>query len=274
MNFGTVCVTGATSGIGRAYARALADRGHALILTGRREEALREFANELDTPVEVITGDLRDPATCTALGDRLAACRDLVMLIHNAGYGHRAPFMATSPGELREMGELHMQCSAVLLRAAVPAITDAISRNSTDTGRPGRRAAPPAVILVSSLAAFTPAPGSAMYTSTKAYQITLARALQPELVSRGIRAQVLCPGFTHTDFHDRLDWSADRRRNRGIVRWMHAEDVVGRSLRRLDRAPPRANPVYVPGFSNRVILALLRLMPHRLYLALSGRADF
>lgn len=261
MNTGTVCITGATSGIGRTYARALAAEGHALILTGRREVELRAFAEELAVPTEVVIGDLRDPEVGSNLAERLAACPDLVMLIHNAGYGHRNSFLTAPPQDLRDMGELHMQCTATLVHAAVPAI----ARAHVSGG---------AVILVSSLAAFMPAPGPAMYTATKAFMIALGRAIQPDLATRSIRLQVLCPGFTHTDFHDRLDWSAERRRNRGFVRWMRAEDVVKRSLARLRRGSPWSDPVYVPGWSNRLLLIMTRLLPRRLYLYLISRFRF
>ena len=109
-----------------------------------------------------------------------------------------------------------------------------------------------------------------MYTTTKAFLVELGRALQPELVARGIATQVLCPGFTHTDFHDRLEWSQDRRRNRGLMRWMTAEEVVARSLRRLCRASLRKPPVYIPGVTNRLLRWLVRLIPHRVYLKIAS----
>ena len=254
----TACITGATSGIGRAYARALAAEGYSLILTGRRETELRALAEELETPAEVVIGDLRELAVCTSLAARLESCPDLALLVHNAGYGHQQSFLDASPQELREMGELHMQCTVTLLRAVVPVI-----------GGSGA-----AVILVSSLAAFMPAPGPAMYTATKAFMVFLGRALQADLVARGIRLQVLCPGFTHTDFHDRLEWGAARRQNRGLVRWMRSEDVVARSLRRLRRGSAWRDPVYVPGWSNRLLLLFVRVMPRRLYLLAISRFRF
>lgn len=268
MKHGTVCITGATSGIGRAYARQFAARGYSLILTGRRERELRALTEELPVQVEVRVGDLREPAVCADLAARLESCSDLAVLVHNAGYGHNHSFLESPPGELREMGELHMQCTVELVRAAVPAISGGAISGGANPDRGG------AVILVSSLAAFMPAPGPAMYTASKAFMVFLGRALQADLASRGIRIQVLCPGFTHTDFHDRLEWGPERRRNRGLVRWMAADDVVERSLRRLRRSSPWSNPVYVPGVSNRVLLAMVRWMPRRLYLVAISRFRF
>lgn len=266
MKRGTVCITGATSGIGREYARALAREGYALILTGRREDALRRLVGELETTAEVLTGDLRDPSVCASLAETLSRRSDLVMLIHNAGYGHTTSFLDASPQELREMGELHMQCAVQLVRSAVPVIAEA--------ARSPVSGVTPAVILVSSLAAFMPAPGPAMYTATKAFLLFLGQALQPDLAARGIRLQVLCPGFTHTDFHDRLEWSTERRRNRGLVRWMRADEVVRKSLGRLRRGAAWSNPLYVPGLSNRLLLLVRTLLPRRLYLFLINRFRF
>jgi short-subunit dehydrogenase len=257
MKMGTACVTGASSGIGSAFAEALAREGYHLILTGRREDPLRLLADKLPVPCEVFLGDLREPSICARLSSRLRECADLRMVIHNAGYGHDASFLETPVQALREMGELHVQCATELTRVGAEVM-----------GTGG------ALILVSSLAAFTPAPGPAMYTATKAFQVALGTALQADLADQGVRLQVLCPGFTHTGFHDRLDWDAERRKNRGLVRWMRAEEVVRRSLRRLHRRSPWAHPVYVPGWSNRLLLLLVRLTPRRLYLALISRMRF
>jgi uncharacterized protein len=260
---GTVCITGATSGIGRAYAEALAADGYDLILTGRREEQLRHLAGELSdrwkVETEVIIGDLRDRDVSSATAERLSRCESLVMLIHNAGFGHREGFFGESADSLRTMGEVHMQCAVELVRAAYPRI------RATAAARAAARTVPPSGIWFSSLAAFLPAPGPAMYTATKAFLVQLARALQPQAVREGVRFQVLCPGFTHTDFHDRLEWSSDARHDRGIVRWMTPEDVVRPSLKALQRRRATGDPVFIPGFANRFIRRMTSLMPWRLY---------
>jgi short-subunit dehydrogenase len=272
------CITGATSGIGRAYAVALARRGFDLIITGRREEQLRAVAREIQhedssRKVRVVIGDLTSTTAVDDLARMLSATANLSVFIHNAGYGHRRPFFETEPDDLHDMAVLHMEAATRLIRAAVPAITTTVDRRSGEpaTARFGERGGgSAAVVLVSSLAAFTPMPGPAMYTSSKAFLVELGRALQPELTARGIATQVLCPGFTHTDFHDRLEWSQDRRRSRGLVRWMNAEEVVARSLRRLSRASFQASPVCIPGATNRLLRAMVRLIPHRLYLKIAS----
>ena len=264
----TACITGATSGLGRAFARQLAQEGYNLILTGRREGELHALATDLAGPandagstdrsarsVHVLIGDLTDPAVRLNIADTLATCADLSLFIHNAGFGHPDGFFSTSAEDLRDMGEVHMQCAVQLVRAAYPAIQK-FGKTSP--------APPSGIILVSSLAAFLPAPGPAMYTASKHFLVGLGRALQPEAADAGVPIQVLCPGFTHTEFHDRLNWSAESRKNRGIARWMDADDVARRSLRALHRRRGR-DPVYIPGFSNRLIRFLTRLLPWSLY---------
>ena len=267
------CITGATSGIGRAYARDLARRGFDLIITGRREEKLRELSQEIhrehpDRQVHSVVSDLTDRDELDKLAQLVGTTPDLAILIHNAGYGHRTRFFDTDLADLQDMAVLHMEAAVHLVRAAVPVITETVRTGKLQTDPD--RCIPPAVVLVSSLAAFTPMPGPAMYTSTKAYLVELGRAIQPELVTRGITTQVLCPGFTHTDFHDRLDWSAERRRSRGLVRWMTADDVATRSLNRLWRASLRTTPIYIPGVTNRLLRGLVRLVPHRVYLKIAS----
>ncbi len=292
-NPGTVCITGATSGIGRAYAQALAADGYDLILTGRRVEKLQHLAGELSdmwkVKTEVLIGDLQDWDVCSTTAERLSRCGNLVMLIHNAGFGHRESFFQESADSLRTMGDVHMQCAVELVRAAYPRIRAVAGTGAAAARTPGPEAGdstgyagstgpvgtvPPSVIFVSSLAAFLPAPAPAMYTATKAFLVQLARALQPQAVREGVRFQVLCPGFTHTDFHDRLEWSSDMRRDRGIVRWMTSDDVVRRSLKALKRRRATGDPVYIPGFSNRLIRRTTSLVPWRLYARLVTSKNF
>lgn len=299
---GAACITGATSGIGAAYAIRLATEGYRLILTGRREEKLREVANRAtpliararqlrppdaaeglgesaggDEPlVRIVVGDLADPAASRELTDLIETTSDLDVLIHNAGYGHGTGFFDTPVDQLHEMGEVHVQCAAALVRSAGAGL---IRDGQGATGHGGRSAAGrggqsagegdgrrPArfVVLVASLATSFPTPQAAMYTSTKAYLVELARAIHPHFAKAGVRVQALCPGFTHTEFHDRLNWNADRRRNRGPIRWMTAEDVVDRSLRALRRRGVWADPKYVPGFWNRFLALFAAILPHRL----------
>ncbi|WP_159438725.1 SDR family NAD(P)-dependent oxidoreductase [Alkalispirochaeta americana] len=264
----TACITGATSGIGKAFAQALSNQGWSLILTGRRREVLEDFAKELsrnvprNPPVRIVLGDLRESETREQLMAVLRETPGLELLIHNAGYGLDRPFLEASPEDVLAMGELHVQCTTFLVNQTVPLL----SGQSSVSGQA------PGIILVSSAAAFLPSPGPALYTATKAFIVSLGIALFPELSRRNIALQVLCPGFTRTDFHARLGWHPRRLQNRGLIRWMDPRKVAELSLRRLWNGPlglHRRSPVYIPGLSNRLILRLARLIPRRIYTILA-----
>jgi short-subunit dehydrogenase len=250
----SACITGATSGIGRAFAEQLAAQGYNLILTGRRHRILEEAARELRKrhggTVEICVGDLAQPETVEHLRQRLIAS-PVDLLIHNAGFGHPGPFWETPLDQLAAMRAVHMGAATELLHGVL------------------RRTPPPQVILVSSLAAFFPAPGPALYTATKMYLVALGRALAPFFAQHGAKLQVLCPGFTHTEFHDRLDWDTDRRRSRGLIRWATADAVAAASLRALERRSPWADAVFVPGVANRILRRALVLIPGRVFARLS-----
>ena len=270
------CVTGASSGIGREYARQLCSRGYRVIITGRREDRLFSLREELtpdgtDTQrVTVFGGDLRDRDEVDRLIRLIGSQPRIDLLVHNAGFGNREPFFSSSVDDLSAMVDLHVDATVRLIRGVTPLIRT--SRTSA-MGQDPTRQLTQGVIFVSSLAAFLPAPGPAIYTATKRFIVELGRALAGEFSRLGLRVQVACPGFTHTDFHNKLDWNAERRRDRGIVRWMTSTEVARRSLQRF--FSPRAwrgnDPVYIVGVLNTLLWWIARLMPRWLYRALARR---
>lgn len=245
-------VTGATSGIGAAYARELGRRGFRLILTGRREAELRAVAREIgEERVEVHLAELSDEATVEKL---VEACREraVAVLVNNAGFGIGTPFLATALAEELRMERVHVTVPLRLIHALAPGM---VARGSG------------AIVNVSSLAGFTPLPRSASYAATKALLRVFSESLAMELRGTGVRVQVLCPGFTRTHFHAALDIPRGELRNRLIVRWMSADAVVRASLDALEAD----RVVCVPGFWNRVIRRLIPLIPSRLFYAAASR---
>ncbi len=231
-------ITGASAGLGAEYARQLAAAGTNLVLTARRLDRLEELARELrakhGVAVDVVQADLLDAAGIERVERLIAESPDLDLLVNNAGFGGRSGFVRGDVADHLRMVEVHVGATVRLTRAALPGM---IAR-----GRGG-------IINLASIAAFSPFSG-AMYSGTKAFLVMFSVNLQAEVEAKGISVQALCPGMTHTEFHEVA--AIDK----AIVPkpfWMTAEKVVRISLRKLGRGA-----VCVPGWKNKAIAFLMR----------------
>ena len=240
-------VTGASSGIGSVFARKLASQGYNLVLVARREAKLTQLAAELQTQfhvkAEVLVTDLSQPSDLERVERRITEITNLDLLVNDAGFGDPGMFVENSPAHIQSIIDVHVVASTRLSRAALPGM---IARN---TG---------AIINVSSIGAFTPRPFTEIiYCASKAYLNIFSEGLQAQLALQrmNIRVQALCPGFTHTEFHDNPIYETQQIKTR-IPKWlwMSAEEVVEESLRGLKHG----QVICVPGFKNRVIVALAR----------------
>ncbi|OXM70071.1 SDR family NAD(P)-dependent oxidoreductase [Amycolatopsis vastitatis] len=212
-------VTGATSGIGRAFAERLAADGYDLILTGRREDRLEEFAAaHTDVKVRTVVADLStDDGVDTVAG--ICAAEPLTMLVNNAGVAHYMPLAELPAAKARELVHVKVAAPTMLTRAAVAGM---------------RERGEGTIVNVAGMIAFSgPAdssvmPRRAVYAGSLAYLVALSQTLSAELEGTGVRVQVLCPGVVATEFHERqgLDLSAVPR--------MTADDVVTAGLRGLE----------------------------------------
>jgi len=245
----TALITGASSGIGAAFARQLAPMGYNLILVARREDRLSSLASELGEryPIntEVLAADLTSPADIERVERRIAELERLGLLINNAGFGAPGQFVETDLATHLNMIHLHVIASVRLTRAALPGM---IAR---DRG---------GIINVSSIAGLVPIPGSVTYSATKAYLNVFSEALQAELTGTGVKVQSLCPGFTHTGFHDTPEHKGFRRSRIPEAMWMSAEEVAAESLAALDRR----RVVFVPGLKYRLVAMVARNTPRSL----------
>ncbi|MCU0504004.1 MAG: SDR family oxidoreductase [Anaerolineae bacterium] len=218
----TAAVTGASSGIGAAFARKLAALGYDLVLVARRGDRLEALAAELAAAygirAEALVADLTDDDDVERVAGAIAAIPNLDLLVNNAGMGAEGRFYQADIGPQVDMIRLHVLASVRLARAALPGMVE--------RGRGG-------IINVASVAGFMALPEDVNYCATKGYLITFSKALQLELTGAGVRVQALCPGFTHTEFHDDLR-EFDKARTPKIL-WMPAEAVVEASLRGLAR---------------------------------------
>lgn len=246
---GTAFITGASSGIGEAFARELAHRGYDLVLLARRESRLHALADELmrsdSVQVDTITADLSDSADLERAAARVEAIPDLDLLVNNAGFGRAGQFIESDPQEDLRMIRVHVEASVRLTRAALPGMVE--------RGFGG-------VINVSSLAALIPSVGNHTYGATKAYLNFFSQTLAYELAGTGVRVQALCPGYTYTEIHDR-----GGRPKLPAFMWLRAPDVVAESLRglregRLLVIPGRVYPVLAALVNNPVVRPLARLV--------------
>jgi short-subunit dehydrogenase len=230
--------------------------GYNLILVARREERLAALATELgeNHPIsaEVLAADLADSADVERVESRITQLESLDLLINNAGFGAPGSFAEADLATQQDMINVHVIASVRLTRAALPGMI---------TRRRG------AIINVSSIAGLLPIPGSATYSATKAYLNFFSEALQAELRGTGVKVQALCPGFTHTEFHDTPTHRGFHRSRIPEALWMSAEEVAKGSLSALDRR----QVIFVPGFKNRLVAAAARSIPPSLLHILRGK---
>jgi short-subunit dehydrogenase len=245
-------VTGASAGIGRAFADRLARDGWDVTLVARRGSRLRSLARQLHEKqrarIGVVVADLTKNEDLAAVEERIARDRRLELLVNNAGMGEFGGFherdRAAHDAEIR------------LNVLAVVRLTHAALRGMIQRGRG-------AVINVSSLAAFQPCPFVATYGATKAFLNSFTEALREETRGTGVQVQALCPGGTQTEIFERA--GVDVSALPSFV-WMEPEAVVEESLAALQQG----SGICVPGFGNRALSSLTGMLPTEVLLRVGG----
>jgi uncharacterized protein len=234
-------VTGPTAGIGRVFARRLAERGYDLVLVARDEARLKELADELATSYavtcDVLVADLVDREQCRRVENRLADGRPPVdLLVNNAGFGLKRKFLDNSVEEEQAHLDILVTVPMRLTHAALRQMT------ARHTG---------GIINVSSVAGTQPR-GS--YSAAKAYLNRFGEWASYEYGRQGVRIMTLLPGFTRTEFHQRMDVGRD-----AVPKplWLDAERVVDEALRDFDAGKARS----VPSRRYRVIAGVSRHLP-------------
>ncbi len=237
----TALITGATAGIGAAFARRLAKDGRDLVLvardSGRLAAAAAELGKKYGVQVETLSADLATDAGITAVEDRLRDDdRPVDILINNAGFGNKGAFLAVPVEQELDMLKVHVE--AVL--------------RTTTAALPGMRARGlGGIINVASVAAFLP---RGTYGATKAWVVSFTQGIARDLGGSGVRLLALCPGFTRTEFHERAGMGTS---NIPGWSWLSAERVVDEALRDL----ARGRSLSVPGKRYKAIVAVSRLLP-------------
>ncbi len=241
MTRSTALVTGATAGIGAAFAHRLARDGHDVALVARHKDRLDEVAEQLraayGVQTEVLAADLASADGCALVEERLAdSTRPVDVLVNNAGFGLREDFVDADLDAEDAMLALNVRAVLRLTHAAV--------RGMTARGHGS-------VVNVSSVAGFLPG-GS--YSATKAWVTNFSQSVQQQVRGTGVRVMALCPGFTRTEFHERAEMDIS-----GIPQfmWLSTDQVVETGLRDLQRGAV----VSVPGLQYKAIVALLGVIP-------------
>jgi uncharacterized protein len=238
----TALVTGATAGIGLEFARQLASRGNDLVLVARDAARLEAVAADLraaySIDVEVLPADLTDRASLLVVEERLASDdRPVEILVNNAGFGLKKRFGDNDVDDEQAMLDVLVVAVMRLSHAALGAMTA--------RGHGG-------IINVSSVAAFLPR-GS--YSAAKAYVNSFGTWAANEYRGKGITVTTLCPGFTKTEFHERMSV----RRGSGYL-WLEADFLVSEALKDFDKG----KTLSVPGGQYKVITTATRLVPTRI----------
>jgi short-subunit dehydrogenase len=249
--FRTALITGASAGLGAEFARQLAAAGTDLILVARRLDRLEGLARELESRhgvrVETVQADLTTEPGLAVVEARIAKSPSLDLLVNDAGFGGRTGFVKGETADHLAMVRVHIDAPIRLSKAALPGFAE------RERG---------AIINVASIAAFSPFSG-AMYSGTKAFLVMFSENLQDEVRRKGIVIQALCPGMTHTEFHQvaKIDKSIVPK-----PFWMTPSKVARISLRQVGHGV-----VCVPGWKNKVIAFLMRCPPTAAVVRLVGR---
>ena len=230
-------ITGASSGIGREFALMLAQSGYDIVAVARRRELLESLASELQkfgAQTRVVVADLSTGAGVQSVID---AASDADFLVLNAGIT-RAARVGTTPKD--EIVKLNMLLATGVVEVCEAIVPRMVQRKNGE------------VVIVSSIAAFTPMPKSALYAAAKTYVMSYGRSLNLEVRSSGVRVCVVCPGYVRTELHQHAGLAHLRQRVPKWL-WINSDDVVRTALSGLRKN----KSVVVPGLVYRLARPLL-----------------
>ncbi|MFF2809860.1 SDR family NAD(P)-dependent oxidoreductase [Streptomyces sp. NPDC058000] len=247
----TALITGATAGIGAAFARRLAGDGHSVVLVARDEKRLREQATELHDrhgiEAEVLSADLATEEGIAAVEARLTDAKHPVdLLVNNAGFGNKGEYLEVPMAD--ELAMLKVHCEAVLR------LTTAAVRGMRERRRG-------AVVNVASVAAFVP---RGTYGASKAWVVQFTQGAARDLAGSGVRLMALCPGFVRTEFHQRAGMGTD---NIPGWMWLDADKLVDAAMKDLTRG----KSLSIPDPRYKAMMGAVKLAPRGLLGGLTSR---
>jgi short-subunit dehydrogenase len=240
----TALVTGASAGIGRAFAEELAARHHDLVLVARDGARLDALAKSLTgahgVAAEVLAADLLDRDQLARVEARLQRVDAPVeLLVNNAGFGTYGRFVERDLDHEVDEVELNVVALLRLTHVALQAME-------------ARQAG--AILNVASIAAYQPSPNSATYGATKAFVRSFTHAVHEEARGTGVRVMLVCPGYTHTEFHERAGLGPSKVPE---LAWSSPREVAQTALRDLERG----RSVSIAGVLNQTAAALSSVAP-------------
>jgi short-subunit dehydrogenase len=253
----TALVTGASAGIGKAFAEVFAREGFDLVLTARRADRLESIAADLrqrhGTRVHVVAADLADPAAPARIaGDLFAAGITIDALVNNAGYGVPGTFTETTWSAQRDMLQVMVMAPAELTHRFLPGM---LAR------RYGR------IINVASVAGLVPqSAGHALYGASKSLVIKFSQAIALEGLPHNVFTTAVCPGFTYSEFHD-VNGMRPQVSQLPSWMWMDAATVAQQAY----DAVMAGRLIYVNGLVNRTMVLLARYLPEWLVMGVLKR---
>lgn len=248
-------ITGASAGIGAEFARVFAHHGHRLVLVARREQRLRELADEIEATgcprPHVLALDLSGPGASQRIAAELASLRaEPQYVVNNAGFGMMGPAVELEPARQLAMIDVNVRVVAELSLAFI----DSLARHHGG------------ILNVASVASYLPGPGMAVYFASKAFVLSFSEALHQELSGHGIRVTTVCPGVVPTEFQARA----------GMKKMPMADflctppaDIAACGYAAL----MQGQRVVVPGLVNKLITLLPRVLPRGIFLRAVARAQ-
>jgi uncharacterized protein len=253
---GYALVTGASGGIGLEIAQRLARRRMALVLVARSREKLEEIAVQLresgSPEVVVLPADLSTESGAGALLAQVAARGlEIEALVNNAGFGVSGAFAQQDERELLAMVQVNITALMLLTRRLLPAM---VARKRGH------------VLNVASTAGFQPGPGMATYYATKAFVVSFSEGIRRELAGTGVSVTTLCPGPTETGFQDRAGVGSSLLFRPGNM--MDAGSVADAAVAHL-----ADGGLVIPGFTNKLLIQLLRISPRRAVIELINQLN-
>lgn len=239
---GTALVTGASSGIGEAFAKQLAFLGNDLIIVARREERLRKLAEKLSSEhnvkVDVLVADLTNDEDVARVVQTITEHDDLTLLVNNAGFGISGRFADIELAGTLAIIQLHIETTVRLCHAAL------LNMRKKRQG---------AIINVASIGGFLSMPSSVTYNATKAFLISFSDALAYEEAENGVTIQVLCPGFTRTEVFESANYSDEYTALIPDIAWMSSEEVASISLAALAKKRNIVTPSIIYQIARRIL---------------------